>query len=219
MIIEKLVSIISQNECLVCNRPGELVCQECWQNQFVMRQPACFMCNALSPNGQTCQLCRRKSCLNGVITNFRMSGYMKELIYQLKYYGHRETAIFLSQHISPNLANLKIDLVTYVPATGKSQRRRGYNQAQILAKEVAKSMNLPLQSTLLRLRHTDQIGLGRSQRFDSVKGNFLSRGNQIGKNILIIDDVITTGATLNECAKILKASGAKKIWGLAVAKK
>ncbi len=218
MIIEKLVSIISQNECLVCSKPGEMVCTDCWQTEFVLRRPACFMCNALSTNGQTCQRCRRKSNLNGVITNFRMSGYMQELIYQLKYYGSRDTARFISQHISTN-ALPSTDIVTYVPATGKSQRRRGYNQAQILAKEVAKSINLPLQPTLLRLHHTDQIGLGRIQRFESVKDNFVSRGNLAGKNLLIVDDVITTGATINECARVLKTSGAKNIWGLVVAKK
>ncbi len=148
-----------------------------------------------------------------------MSGYMQELIYQLKYYGSRDTARFLSHHITINSLPTKIDTITYVPATGKSLRRRGYNQAQILAREVSKHTKIPLQPILLRLHHTDQIGLGRIQRFESVKGNFIPRRNITGKNVLIVDDVITTGATLNECAKVLKASGAKSIWGLAVAKK
>lgn len=219
MLIEKLLSIITQKECLVCNHSGEIVCRSCWQTEFKLRTPTCFMCNALSDIGKTCPKCRRKSSLNGVTTNYRLVGPMQDLIYGFKYYGNREIASFVAQNIITRLPKVKFDCITYVPATGKSQRKRGYNQAELLARHVAKQNGLPLKPALLRLRHTDQIGLGRAQRFESVKDNFVARGKFEGKNILIVDDVITTGATLSECASVLKASGAKKIWGLTIAKK
>lgn len=219
MLVEKFLSIITQKECLVCNKPGEIVCPDCWQTEFGLRTPACFMCNELSNGGKTCPRCRRKSSLNGVTTNYRLVGPMQELIYGLKYYGNREIASFVAQHVVTGLPNIKFDYITYVPATGKSQRKRGYNQAELLAVQVSKQTGLLLKPTLLRLHHTDQIGLGRAQRFESVRDNFIARGKFDAKNILIVDDVITTGATLSECANTLKASGAKKIWGLTIAKK
>lgn len=219
MIVEKVISIISPNECLVCHKPGELVCASCQQSELVWRTPACFLCNALTKNGQTCTRCRNKSRLSGVTLPFRLIGPMKNIIYELKYFGNRDIARWLPPYLVAELVSSKFDYISYVPATGQSQRQRGYNQAHLLAREIASIVKIPLKSTLLRLHHVDQIGLGRMQRFESVKNNFISRGDLSGKNILLVDDVLTTGATLSECARVLKNAGAKKVWGLAVAKK
>jgi len=128
-------------------------------------------------------------------------------------------AKFLAQKMAATIPQLDYDIIGFVPSVGKSQRKRGYNQAEMLAEELAKLYNLPKKKLLLRTNHTDQIGLNRSERLLSVQNNFISRSNCYGKTILLVDDVITTGATLSECSNTLKQAGAKRVWGIAIAKK
>ncbi len=219
MLIEKIISTISASECMVCKVPGELICAGCWESECPPRRPACFMCNTLTEHGQTCTRCRARTRLSGVTIPYRLDGHVKEAVYQLKYSGHRDVARLLVSRLATNLPRLPIDYISYVPSTGTSQRRRGYNQAELLAKGLVRATKLPLKPTLLRLRHIDQIGLGRTQRFEAVKDNFIVRGNAEGQTILLVDDVLTTGATLSECARVLKEAGAKRVWGMVVAKK
>jgi len=219
VVLEKLIDLISPVECSQCGRPKKSVCDDCWQKLTVTRTPACFWCNSLTQNGKTCPRCSRKTHLTGATVPFRLDGIIKTGIYQLKYSGDRKSAQLFGTKIGQYLPDIKIDCICYVPSTGKSTRKRGYNQAKLLAKQVSLDTGLPLESLLFRLEHTDQIGLNRSQRLNSVSGNFISRASCAGKNVLICDDVVTTGATLNECAYTLKIAGARSVWGLAVAKK
>lgn len=219
MLLNRIIKLISQPECSVCGKPGQAVCDGCWQKSVPLRKPACFWCNALTIGGKTCTRCARKTSLNGSTIPFRLDGLVKEHIHDLKYGGDRDAAQFLAQKLIPFLPNKTFDIISFVPSTGRSQRKRGYNQARLLAKHLARSARLPLQSTLLRIAHTDQIGLGRAQRLSSVENNFIAIGNVTGQSILLIDDVITTGATINECGHTLRIAGAKTIWCIAVAKK
>ncbi len=178
-----------------------------------------MLCNALTPVGQVCKSCRSGTRLSGASISYRYEGASKELIKRLKYHQQRSVARFLGARlILPN--HMQFDFVSFVPSDGKARRARGYNQAELLARQFAKSHDLPLQNTLLRKKHARQVDLSRKQRLEMIQDNFVSYGNSVvGKNILLVDDVITTGATLRECAKTLKAAGAAKVWGVAVAKK
>lgn len=217
--IEKVVNLISPYECLVCNYEGRVVCQQCWQSNVPLRKPACFWCNTISQDGRTCSKCKRKTHLDGAIIPYRLNGLVEQCIYELKYYHNREMAKFLADSIYNNLDDMKFDYISYVPATGKNQRRRGYNQSKLLAKEISRIQDIPLHNSLSRVSHTDQIGLNRPDRLASVKGNFIPNKRYDNKNVIIVDDVLTTGATVNECAKTLKQAGAKKVWTVVVAKK
>lgn len=218
-VLEMIFRFINPAECSECGRPNQLVCDDCWHKLIPPRTPACFWCNTLTNNGTTCPSCARKTHIWGATIPFRLDGVVKDNVYSLKYDGDREVARLFAYKLCAYLPPHSFDAVCYVPATGKSQRKRGYNQAKLLAKEIARITHLPLDSALLRLTHTDQIGLNRAQRLSSVKGNFIARGSYAGKRLLLVDDVVTTGATLNECAYTLKIAGAKSIWAVAVAKK
>ncbi len=111
--------------------------------------------------------------------------------------------------------------VTVVPVPLHSKRlaERGFNQAQFLGGRVAKEMGWPLEHFLYRSRETKtQTNLTREQRRMNVSSAFACKGDVAGKNILLVDDVITTGATLEECAKVLKRAGAKRVKALVVAR-
>src|SRR5207253_3074673 len=117
--------------------------------------------------------CRPKTKLSGVSVAYRYEDITKELIKRLKYHHQRAIARFFgSRLILPE--NITFDAVSFVPSDGRSRRARGYNQAQLLAKEFAKTQGLPLWETLLRQKHTRQVDLTRKQRLEMIEGNFLT---------------------------------------------
>lgn len=217
--IESIISLIAPDECKYCHKEGQAICKNCFAEHIAIRSPACFWCNTLTQDGLTCARCKRKTAITGATVQFRLQDNLRECIFELKYYGNQSLANMFAEQISLNSKQQDYDLVTYVPATGNSYRKRGYNQAQLLAKAIAKRYDIPCRELLLRTQHIDQIGLSRSERLLAVQDNFIAKGNYKGKSILLVDDVITTGATLNECALQLKKVGAKQVWGVAIAKK
>lgn len=114
-----------------------------------------------------------------------------------------------------------IDLIVPVPAAPQRFRQRGYNPAQLLARELARELHLPLVDALAHLGNQRQVGAGRTQRLAQAEQAFaVAKSNPIvGARVLLVDDVVTTGATLSACAGALKAVGAKTVWAaVAVAK-
>jgi ComF family protein len=109
-----------------------------------------------------------------------------------------------------------------IPLSSIKLRKRGYNQAEILAQELVKKFNFPVQNLLSRARETKtQVGLTNLQRKLNIKEAFelkIQKAEYGGLNIFLIDDVVTTGSTLLEAAKILKKAGAKKVFGLTLAR-
>lgn len=219
-LVESLIQVIAPSSCKICNSEGSLLCTDCVATHITARKPACFWCNTLTPKGQTCTRCKNKTSLSGAIIPFRYEATIRELIYALKYDGNREVARLFAGLLSSSIDTNNFDVISFVPTTGVSQRKRGYNQAQLIANQVGRLTGLPLVNTLLRNTHIDQIGLNRTQRLEAVKNNFTHTSHNIdSKRILLVDDVITTGATIDECASTLKKSGAKQVWALAIAKK
>lgn len=151
---------------------------------------------------------------------------LKEIIHQFKYRSHASLAkplagLLLSVY-QANLKELSADLIIPVPLHKSRERERGFNQAFELARQFSRVARIPLPTELLvRTRPTKvQAGLSRRERRINLKGAFeVSRSGMIkDKTLLLIDDVFTTGATLNECAKILKEHGARRINVLTLAR-
>jgi len=112
-----------------------------------------------------------------------------------------------------------------VPLYKSKLKRRGYNQAQLLAQGLSKKLNIPTADVLLRVKNTpSQVGLERKKRIENITGAFsvipVSRSSASAgeANIFLVDDVLTTGSTLLEAANVLKRNGAKKVWGIALAR-
>ncbi len=109
--------------------------------------------------------------------------------------------------------NEEIDVITYIPLHPKRQRERGYNQSELLARELSYRLNLPLEALLVKIKHNPPQHEKGTDRFENVKGVYKAVGSPRieGKRILLIDDIITTGNTLGEGAKMLKLAGAEKL--------
>ena len=155
----------------------------------------------------------------------RFDDYYKELIHLFKYgkktpLGKR-LARRLGETINGDHSFLESDFLIPVPLHKSRHRERGFNQSEIVAQEISKLTGLyVLKNALKRKKNTkDQTNLSPQQREENVKGAFVvTQPDMInGKNIILVDDVITTGATLSECARMLKQAGAEKILGMTIA--
>lgn len=220
MLLDRLIGVVAPFDCLVCSREGRLVCADCMGSVINPKAPTCFMCNKLSKGWRTCASCNRKTKIRGVIIASRYEGSVKELIKRLKYHQAASAAGVIAELVAPKVNTSEFDIITSVPASTRRQRQRGYNQAELIAKFLSRQLKLPYKRALGKLGHQRQVGTKRGQRLEQVKGTVyvLNSKKVADKRVLVVDDVVTTGATISECARVLKAAGAKSIWGLAVAK-
>lgn len=178
------------------------------------------MCGALSESGRTCANCRRKTSLDGlVVVAYFDRGPIREMVHALKYQNTKEIADILGQlgiYGLDRIYHKKFNdlVVVPVPLHPKRLAKRGYNQVEILIR----GMNMPVNSVLKRVKDTiSQTGLSRIKRQENVSGAFICT-QQVEGEILLVDDVATTGATLDECARVLKSAGARRVYGLVVAR-
>jgi len=153
-------------------------------------------------------------------------GILKDIIWRYKYEFVRSLAEPLSEMLVERFGlfvQRKQFILTYVPSSKQRQRWRGFNQSALIAKQVANKTGLSLETLLLKKGRTSpQVGLSKKQRIKNIEGKIRAvdvRNLKItGKRILIVDDVYTTGATLEECAKILRQAGAREVWGLVLSR-
>lgn len=148
---------------------------------------------------------------------------IKKLVLSLKYFNNYLAAELLGSYMSELVKReaLKVDIVTFVPISKNVRRKRGYNQAKLLAETVSSKVNKPCLELLEKVKETkDQIGLNKEERWGNVSDCFKFNEKLCieGKNILLVDDVITTGATAVNCVKLLKKFGAGRVYILTASK-
>jgi len=209
--------------CLGCGREGEFICFHCRPSLPYLQPPLCPRCGAPLPI-EPCLCKGTKWEIEGIRSPFRFEGLIRDAIHQFKYQNLKTLAPPLAALLEEYLHfhPLPIEVIIPVPLHPKRLRQRGYNQAELLAGELAKLTRLPLmKQSLRRKRDTPpQIqATSAEERRANVADAFTCQDGQIqGKQVLLIDDVCTTGATLDACAKALKVSGATLVWGLTLAR-
>ena len=141
----------------------------------------------------------------------------KSLLYY-KFYGNRHCAVSYARLLGAKLERndrLDVDMVTWIPVSKQRRRRRGFDQVQLLAEKMAAEVNLPAVATLKKIRHNRQQStiVGQAQRRANVLGVYsvIDPATVAGKRILLLDDIVTTGATAGECARVLLTAGAKEV--------
>ncbi len=146
---------------------------------------------------------------------------MREAVHRLKYEGESARA----QWAGPLLADVvrtagwQIDVIVQVPLHARRLRKRGYNQAEVLARETGRSLGVPASSRLMRVRDTrSQVGLDPGERRENVRAAFHASPLLAEMRVLIIDDVVTTGATLHACARAIRDVGAADVVAVTLAR-
>jgi ComF family protein len=224
--LEKLVlDFILPQSCLGCGRQGELICSPCQSRLSQIKPPICARCGLPRPDGRACPDCSTTEfALDGLRSPFLFKKLMREAVHQFKYQNLRSLARPLAAMLAEYLTHhpLPAELLVPVPLHPRRLRQRGYNQSHLLAQELGRALGLRVASDSL-VRTLDTPPQARTQSLSERRRNmaaaFTCRQDGVrGKSLLLIDDVATSGATLNACAAALKRAGAAQVWGLTLAR-
>ena len=174
-----------------------------------------------------CPLCKSKikrvKEFDGVLSYGYYNGVLKKLVLEFKYNKNFVAGSILVELLCDLIReiNIDIDCIVYIPSSRKAIRDRGFNQCEYLAKEIKKNLDIGVCNDIVKNKNTkEQKLLSKEERYKNIKGAFALKTdkNIRNKKLLLIDDVMTTGATLYECEKMLKENGALSIKMLTVAK-
>ncbi len=203
-----------------------LLCSYCEEDYPLIEDPVCQQCGKqLAHDNGLCIDCEEITHLyEKGIALYSYEGSIKEALYRFKYGGRWKYASFFAGQMYRQLKQTtffhEVDLIIPVPVSEERLRERGYNQAEELARYLSKISEIPYNNDILvRCKDTKpQSGFSPVQRSNNIKGAFkcITRLAEPDKVILIVDDIYTTGSTVNECTKVLKESGAHKIYSSVV---
>ena len=216
-----LLDIIFPRACAGCGREGGYLCNECEAAIPRLEPPQCSLCSAPSRTS-LCPWCKAANQpFNGITAPYQWTGIVKELVYSLKYRNVRASAPRLAELMSAHFMERSIsaDVIVPVPLHPSRERERGYNQSELLAQGISKSIGIPMTvGALARVRNTPpQVSMATpEERRRNVIGAFECVEDVVGRRVLLVDDVVTTGATVAECSAQLRKAGATSIWILSL---
>ncbi len=216
--------------CLVCKEPDQsYLCPKCIEQIITLERPFCNKCGIpCDPTHYYCPECQQRefhfdsACSAGVF-----DGVLRDAIHALKFSNH----IVMAQPLGELMARCftetrlagKVDVAVPIPIHRSRLLERGFNQSEELARVLCERVSLPLETrAIVKTKKTkDQVDLPEDRRFANLEGSFfVTSPNAIaGKRVLLIDDVMTTGATLNEAAKTLREAGASAVFGYTLSRK
>lgn len=209
--------------CVGCELPGELLCEECRASlPWIAQRWACPVCGA--PFGYiTCTACERDWELDGCVCALSYEGAAARMVVGLKDGHELRLAPIMAAALATaldeaGLASSAFDALAFVPATAEAFARRGFDHMELVANVLSREWGLPMADILVRTSAKDQRELGREERAENLEGTVAVLGDVRGMRILLADDVITTGATMRAAAQALKARGAQRVVGCAVAR-
>ena len=211
--------------CVGCGKEGDFLCPSCLESLPFIMPPVCPRCGRPQAEGTLCPSCRQWPAeVDGIRSPFRFEGAIRQAIHEFKYHNLRALANPLAQLLRDYLTNhpLPADVLVPVPLHPKRLKERGYNQSHQLAVALGNLINLPVVADCLRRRrHTPpqaRTATAEERRHNTADA-FACRDDRLrGKQVVLIDDVATSGATLDACAAAVKAAGATSAWGLVMAR-
>jgi len=221
----RLQELLFPTRCPGCGLRGSLLCAECAARVPWLGADVCPRCASRRRSGWLCAACRANpDALDGVRAACQFDGLVRRAVHELKYRGARVRVGLLASLLAEALEArpLQLDALVPVPLSARRRRERGFNQAELIARALAERIGVPVEpSALQRTRHTSaQVGKSGLERQANLAGAFACPYPDLvhGRRIGLVDDVMTTGATLRGCAEVLRAAGAVRVFGLVVAR-
>jgi ComF family protein len=218
------LNLLFPPRCVTCDQSDSWLCSACQDRIEFIRPPICPRCGQPTAMPRLCPSCQEAPLqIDGIRAVGYLEGTLRTAIHRFKYSNMRSLADplgqLMAQYVMQN--QLPIDVIVPVPLHPQRLRKRGYNQAALLAREIAKTVGLPLsEDALSRVKSTiPQVGLTARERRDNVRGAFHCSDTGLKEQrILLVDDVCTTGATLEACSLALRERGVGVVWGLVLAR-
>jgi len=230
---EFLLDLLFPVSCIGCNTPDTLLCSQC-NTTIIPAEWGCIICSSRNDTGKPCQSCKKE--VPHLERAFWGTSYsnelMRDMIKACKYRGEKSFVPLMCMRIIPSLekalqerkGNSAGEIVFIpIPLHKYREQERGFNQAEVIARELAGHFLFPLTTNVLkRVRATPPQALihEKNARKKNMENAFEIRNwEQVtGKTVILVDDVVTTGSTVEEAARLLKLKGARRVWAAAVAR-
>lgn len=227
-ITNNILNVFYPRQCPVCHEilkdQGRMICKRCENTLSPIREPRCFKCGKpVGEREEYCSDCRRMEHLydqgRGI---FIYDDRMRRSLTRFKYYGCREYGDFYARamciYAEKDIRRWKPDLIVPVPMHKRKLRMRGFNQSAYLAEKISSFTGIPVDMTLVTKPHStrSQKKLTAYQRQMNLREAFFVKRDIKGCRILVVDDVYTTGSTIDAMAHVLREKGARNIWFLTV---
>lgn len=233
-LLEAAVSLLYPPVCTICGkavRAGDYVCNACEAKAVRIVAPFCEKCSepfeGSIDNTFTCANCAHRTMrFDSAVAAYRGRGVVRHIIHEFKYGRQIHLRYLVAKWLraalnDERLRGREFDLIVPVPLHATRQRERGFNQASLIAELLSADIAIPVQPYLERVRYTTtQTALDRSERIENLHNAFRLRknANVRGLRVLLVDDVLTTGSTLSECARVLKHAGALSVYAATAAR-
>ncbi len=222
-LLKDIFDLVFPPRCRICKKPSaDTICADCLASLPRISGSVCKRCGkpTLRDVGECRECAGRRLYFSLARSGGSYTGTLKTAIHELKYKNGKRLAPYLAKFISSDASDIidAVDYIAFVPLTKLKEARRGYNQSRLIAEELCLDSGKPLFTSLVKIKEIpEQNKLGLDKRTHNVKGAFTVSSSARGK-VLLIDDVYTTGSTVNECARQLKKSGASDVFVLTVAR-
>jgi competence protein ComFC len=229
-----IATLLYPPSCTICSAsvdPGEYLCEECAAKSARIVPPFCAKCSepfagAITSSFACANCAQRKLHFEAAVSAYRARGIVRDVILNFKYgkqvhLRHLVARWLIAALDDERIRQCQFDVIVPVPLHPARQRERGFNQAALLAEYLSAQMALPSLSVLERIRYTTtQTLFDRAERMQNLRNAFRLRRNADVRRlrVLLIDDVLTTGSTLSECARVLKRAGAHSVYAATAAR-
>lgn len=210
-LLKRLAALLYPEKCVLCGH--------------ILRKPEMDLCEKCRMDQPDCPISRDKyPYLDSWTALWHYRDSVRRSLLKYKFYGRRNYAAAYGRLLSMKLLRedrADVDIITWIPISEKRKRKRGFDQVELLAQKVTAELEIPAQSLLWKRRDNPQQSkiVGNAQRRANVLGAYeaINKEMIIGKRILLLDDILTTGATAGECARVLLEAGAKEVHFAAIA--
>lgn len=232
-----ILDLLFKSDCILCHKGVNTayinLCSRCFENiEILSSSSSCSHCHkplpSADPNDKICDECHRYRTGDSITRNYSAAVYdgnIKMLLFKLKFEKKKDVAkvlaLLIDKYLKTNKLKLACDYLVPVPISDKRLSERGYNQAFLIAKELSNITGLKVNNSLIRHKSTEHLHTQTLSERKAVLSEAFSINESVNirnKNIVILDDIFTTGTTVNECAKILLTSGAKSVSSLTTAR-
>ena len=219
-MIDYILSNLAPHHCLGCNKTGHILCESCKYDIVDSAESACLVCHRPTVNGWLCSDCAKRVAYERAWAVAEREGTLRRVIDAYKFKRAREAYRALGDLLIWRLPVLPANIVIVpIPTTPSRRRQRGYDHMLLIAKYMSRRLGLKYENVLEHKTSTQQRGASAEIRMSQAKNAFVAKKKiDSSKTYLIIDDVITTGATIKYASKCLKSAGAKHVWVAVVAR-